>query len=193
MRKLSENEQLAWAAGFMDGEGCVSISRQKRERTTKKEGDHRVYYCYTLGVAISQKKPEPLEIFHRMFGGHFFSYKSKGVTYWRWQHWGSGAHACLNQLFSYLIVKRKIASLCMEFQEEMTAWNREFGRNGYPEWIIKAREDFWMKARVMNARSWYDPASPKYEGPKAASKKGQTKGKNVYQKGELRSTKELVQ
>lgn len=194
MRKLSDNEQLAWVAGFMDGESCVSINRQKVNRTTK-AGGAVTYFGYSLGIAISQKKPEPLEIIHRLFGGHFFSYKSRGVTYWRWQHWGPGALACLEQVYPYLVVKREIAGVCMQFQEEMTNWNREFGRNGYPEWIIKAREEFWMKARVLNAKSWSDPSSPKYEGPQEASKKGQSKAKGakIQQKGELATTSALVQ
>jgi hypothetical protein len=47
---------LAWAAGFFDGEGCTFIARRKDLRLVR--------------VAVSQKDLRPLERFQRAIGGH---------------------------------------------------------------------------------------------------------------------------
>jgi len=55
---------LAWAAGFFDGEGYVGLakvgSRNNRLRAQ---------------VSVSQKRREPLEEFERFFGGRVYDYE----------------------------------------------------------------------------------------------------------------------
>jgi LAGLIDADG endonuclease len=158
---MIERDLIIWAAGFIDGEGCVSVNRAKMK-------DHR-YWSYTLGLAVSQKTEAPLVRLHSMFDGHFFSYKSRGVTYYRWQHWGPGALVALKELLPYLLVKREIAELAIRFQEQMTAWNKQHGRRGYPQEVVIGREIFWSQARALNARNRANHREPKYEGPRAES------------------------
>jgi LAGLIDADG endonuclease len=156
---MNTRDMTIWAAGFIDGEGCVSIGRAKAK-------DHN-WYSYTLNLAVSQKTEAPLKRLHEMFGGHLFNYKSRGVVYYRWQHWGPGALAAIKELLPYLFVKREVAEVGIRFQEQMTAWNKEYGRRGYPEEVVTGRELFWSQARALNARNRANHREPKYEGPRA--------------------------
>ena len=175
-------EMLIWCAGFFDGEGCVSISRQisstsRQEQKRLEQGltsrrRSKTYYGYSLGVALSRKTPAPLERFHQFFGGHFFPYclkkPSGSVTYYRWQHWSQGAKYFLRLMLPYLLVKRDIASLAIQFQEQMTTWNKEFGRVGYPDFVLAGREAFFFRARELNTRSkTNNHEKPQYVGPQS--------------------------
>lgn len=144
--------------------GCISVNRQKQKRHNKTRGNF-TSFSYTLGFAVTQKVKEPLDILYELFGGHLFSYKVKGVLYWRWQHWGPGALEAVKTLLPYLVVKRRIAELGIRFQEDMTGWNQEFGRRGYPDWVNESREAFYMQAKALNLRNKADKTAPSYEGP----------------------------
>lgn len=161
---MTERDWYIWAAGFIDGEGCVSVNRQKMIRTPKHK-PQRTHFTYTLGLAVSQKTEAPLKRLHELFGGHLFTYKSCGVWYWRWQHWSKGAKDALELILPYLLVKREIAELGIRFQEQMTSWNKEFGRRGYPLEVVSGREVFYMQARGLNAKNRANHRLPKYEGP----------------------------
>lgn len=50
-------EELAWAAGFFDGEGCISSSVFEHKRTR------------SIQIAIGQTDLRPLERFNRAIGG----------------------------------------------------------------------------------------------------------------------------
>jgi len=177
---MTDEQLICWAAGFTDGEGCISIGRQKILRATG------IYFGYSLGFAISQKKPETLQKIHEMFGGHFFSYKSRGVTYWRWQQWGPGARAALERMLPFLIGKREIAELGIDFHRKTLLWNAEFGRIGYPADIVRQREEFYMRARILNARSKTNPLEPKYEGPQQESARASKRDGTGFTKSESR-------
>jgi hypothetical protein len=160
---MTERDWIIWAAGFVDGEGCISVNKQKMTRQSKTGS--RLWMSYTLGIAVSQKTKAPLERLHSMFGGHLFSYQSCGNTYWRWQHWSHGALEAIKAMLPYLLVKRAIAECGIRFQEQMTQWNAEFGRRGYPEEVVVGRETFYLEARELNTRNRANHRAPKYVGP----------------------------
>jgi len=62
-------EQLAWAAGIVDGEGCI---RNSPSRRTLKNGGERIYYCPTIKVTQSSRDgaiPEMLLRLQKLFPG----------------------------------------------------------------------------------------------------------------------------
>lgn len=50
---MSSAEDIAWAAGFFDGEGCITIGREAR---------------HTVRIKVKQVEREPLDRFHRIVG-----------------------------------------------------------------------------------------------------------------------------
>lgn len=90
---------LAWAAGFIDGEGCISI------RTSGN------YYGCVLTVV--QKFPSPLLKLQTMFGGSIAA-RDKGAAYqWRITS-NPKVIEVLTLLYPYLLVKKPQAKLVLE-------------------------------------------------------------------------------
>ncbi|HEX6826171.1 MAG TPA: LAGLIDADG family homing endonuclease [Nitrospiraceae bacterium] len=100
--------KIAWAAGFFDGEGCVSIS------SAVERGKYR---RYQLSVIIAQKVREPLDVFVSLFGGSVTALKVHGSTYFQYKTTGFNAWSILQSLLPYLTVKREVAEVGMQFQE----------------------------------------------------------------------------
>jgi hypothetical protein len=88
--------EIAWAAGFFDGEGTVRIS------------SNRNY------LAVQQNKPEPLLKLQTIFGGNVHgpytrtrkAFPNKPQNpYWVWQINGAAAADCAELLLRYSVCK----------------------------------------------------------------------------------------
>lgn len=68
---LSKNETIwAMVAGFCDGDGCVSISKAKRWRSSR--------YTYIVTVVFAQSRGDKIRILHSIqhyYGGFIFGYE----------------------------------------------------------------------------------------------------------------------
>lgn len=109
---IINNTDLAWAAGFFDGEGCVLIRNQKT-RTQK------LHTC--LRIAVVQVNPTPINKFKEFFGGHISYEKAKREGWhagWRWEQDAKLAGNTLQQLLPYLKVKKDVVELALEFQSK---------------------------------------------------------------------------
>src|SRR3990172_5062751 len=101
--------QLAWAGGFIDGEGYVGVTRNFNKV------HRRIYYRIMLDAA--QIHLEPVARLQKMFGGriNFRENDHKGI--WQWRVFGESARTALRLLLPYLVVKRRQAELVMDFSE----------------------------------------------------------------------------
>lgn len=103
--RITKRDRRAWAAGFLDGEGCIGIYTQ-HER-------------YVLNVSASQSVREPLEILLAMYGGSIHAdnrpggYGGRGV--WAWRISGQRAADALIDVVDFLVVKRGQAEIALEF------------------------------------------------------------------------------
>jgi hypothetical protein len=89
------SKQLAWAAGFLEGEGSF------------KKGNGR-----TEDVECSQVQREPLERLQSYFGGSIGFYKQpnpKHSPFYKWHVSGSRARGVMLTTFALLSPKRKAA------------------------------------------------------------------------------------
>ena len=87
-------EDIAYAAGFFDGEGHCNTRIQKANNGKE----------YTIiHVSIGQNTPEVLEWFISFWGGNLYTYKTKGAH--QWTIVGTRATAFLNQILPYCKVK----------------------------------------------------------------------------------------
>ena len=85
---------IAWAAGFYEGEGSV-------QRNNKTPG--------SPGVQIAQKDPAPLLWLRERFGGSVREYtrNSDGRAYYKWWLSGTRARGFLFTIFSLLSARRR--------------------------------------------------------------------------------------
>lgn len=105
---------LAWAAGFIDGEGCIRIAKTNtRDKISKR---------YSLMITAPQTDSRPIYKLQKMFGGTITEY-DKGIYKKQWC-WKVAAHASenvLNHLLPYFVVKGEQAQIALEFQSVMNA------------------------------------------------------------------------
>lgn len=108
MESISKTE-LAYIAGFFDGEGNVGLYHRNKNSNT-----------LTLSVALYNTNPIPLMRCKELFGGCICSQKSQAATEhdwrteWAWRATTKKAEHFLRQVFKYLIIKKEEAAIALE-------------------------------------------------------------------------------
>ena len=133
-----------WAAGFVDGEGCITIDRHKPRRG---DGEHASPQ-HSLTLSVTNTNLEVLEFLMSMFGGSI-SRKHKGSSYaqkkiWQWRCASLDAEKAVKKLVPYLKVKKAEAETALDFVELKRATFDERVRNGGPlkDEVIAQREAY---------------------------------------------------
>ena len=109
---MSRATDLAWCAGIMDGEGCISVNRSapnssKGEVSTK----------YSLRVVVSMIHLPTIERLKSILGGRILPQKSGSVEKRRMRAMWSATDPAgvLRQLIPYLVCKQAEARLGIEY------------------------------------------------------------------------------
>lgn len=141
---MSKIADYAWAAGFFDGEGSVSIKKSSASKTGN---------SFQLLLHAAQVDPEPLEKMKNIFGGNLCSYERqrKGLSYaeryWEWGLVGSGAKQALLAMLPYLTIKRERAEMAVDFQSVLEERGRG-GKLSIDE--VETRKAFYDGMRQLN-------------------------------------------
>ena len=95
----------AWAAGLIDGEGCISIYRCP-------EGPG-----YKLSVRVGMTHEPTVRRLLEVFGGSVYSYQPKGNRHraFMWNCCGHLAQSVLWELKPYFVTKARQCELALEF------------------------------------------------------------------------------
>ena len=134
----TRENRLAWAAGFFDGEGYVTIQIRG--------GKYKGHY---LRIGINHVDPSPLVEMQELFGGNIRKQNPEKVIGNRHQRseWGISckkAEAALREMLPYFLNKGEVASLGIMLQETMGT-----GEVG-PE-TLKLRERIKQSIQELNA------------------------------------------
>jgi hypothetical protein len=132
--KTPTQEELAYFAGFFDGEGCVGIYIKKRKQW--KHPHHR------LDVYITNTHPGPLRKLMSLFGGEIHVHVKQQPhhkTAWRWNLQSRKAEEFLQQILPFLIVKKDEALLALEFRKTQ----------------IREKKSYWITDDVLLIRDQY--------------------------------------
>lgn len=124
MRTLPSVE-LAYAAGFFDGEGCIAISMQSRQ-------NGRVYH--QLSVTVAQKVVDPLVWLQQRFGGCLKPYTNNktGRRYHRWQVMSAQAAAFLRAIKPYALVKAEEIEVAERFRATVNDVSGRDSKSRFP-------------------------------------------------------------
>jgi hypothetical protein len=135
------SDEVAYTAGFFDGEGCVSIARYLKRG--------RPYHC--LAIIFTNTDFQVLEWLHRRWGG-YLSKPTHLDPRWRpcrnLRLSAGPALPLLRAMLPYLIVKKSQVEIALEFIDAKSA-NRG-GRQGDPAAIAKRAA---LAARMPRPRS----------------------------------------
>jgi hypothetical protein len=105
-----DSHWLAWAAGIVDGEGAIIISRVR----TKKIGQIQFYFRMEVQCTCA----EAIHRLGNMFGGAV-NFKKRAnprwSPYWRWTITGPSAIKVIELIKPWLVIKAPHAELILEF------------------------------------------------------------------------------
>ncbi len=139
---------LAWAAGFLDGEGSVRIRRTWSKSTARK--------VYSVSLSAVQVEREPLERLVQLFGGtinpkqQIRARRTNSMPYWSWMVTGFRAVDALSGMLPDLTTKRERAVLAIEFQR-LTGPKRS-GARRLSDQEMASRHTYFEQMRVLNLR-----------------------------------------
>lgn len=143
-----QESQLAWMAGFADGEGCIHISKCVSKR---KSGSTNT--TYQLIFHVSQKERASVARFAEFFGGGSLGVEyRKGNPYWYWRATGPFASETLKQLLPFMFTKKREAENAIAFQEfkKANVFTRGKKGSGYSSATKEAMGMFHTKSKSLN-------------------------------------------
>jgi transcriptional regulator with XRE-family HTH domain len=138
--------ELAYAAGFLDGEGCIRIQRGAVQKSGRR-------YYFTV-VQITQTNEDVIRWFQARWKGYaYFNHRNgknpNAKMASEWKISGTSALAFLRDVYPYLMVKRAQAALMFEYADHVGDPRRNRNRSlaEYDE-----IQQFYVRSREMNAR-----------------------------------------
>ena len=121
---MIEPTVLAYAAGMIDGDGCVQVNKKKRKDLSN------IYYSIT--ASVSQVNEDVPNWLMRNFGGTIFKYtlnKEKRQPLYRWSIHCKQASNFLQLILPYLVQKSERSKLAIHLQELMVPKYEFNGKN----------------------------------------------------------------
>ena len=140
--KQNKATKLAYAAGIVDGEGCISIY-SKSIRNGQYKG---ILKNYHLTVVVTQKDGKLVDWLFGNFGGSVSLHKKwERLDEKCWMHeWTlnyQNASRFLKQILPFLIIKKKQAEIAIRFQDRLG-----YGKK-LSEHELELREKFYQEIR----------------------------------------------
>jgi hypothetical protein len=137
---------VAYAAGFFDGEGWISIGKQGRAA-------HNLY----LIIGVAQKNLSPLLWVQARWGGSMYYAKSSGVTQLTMS--GGRGSRFLQDVLPFLQVKRAAALVALQFHSLMGKEKRGRG-HPLPPAAIKERLSLKAVLQALNRSNGVTDIAP---------------------------------
>src|SRR5688572_11376984 len=108
--------EIAWAAGLIDGEGCLFIQRQRKQAGVRTRTDNfRLYLKVTMGCERTLIRLHSILQVGSVFEHEAISKKAN--TSFTYLASLDDASTVLHILYPYLVTKRDEAKLAIEFLE----------------------------------------------------------------------------
>lgn len=146
---MSRAHDLAWCAGFFDGEGFIIIQKRKLKRGEK------IYTGHYLRIGINHVRPEPLEEIKRVLGGTL-RFDSNSVLHckdgyirkprYSWTASTQEAGQALLEMMPYFKNKNKEAALALDFLKTI-----QTHKQTVPDEVTFLREQFHQAIKNLNA------------------------------------------
>lgn len=148
------DDELKWMAGFFDGEGSVSIIKN---RVTK----NRKYLSYTLDAQVANTERDMVELFFTRFGGsiRLDNMKGRWKPCYKWHISATKAAVFLEAILPFIRSPRntKRINLALRFQKHQRRGltrSNQFIKQEHPEKAEYRRQQewFWERIRELNVR-----------------------------------------
>lgn len=136
---MSKAHKLAWAAGFFDGDGYITVQ--------VRGGKYKGHY---IVAGVNHVAESPIRELIKLFGGTFRKQRKEKVVGKRkqrveWKLTCSAAQNFLEQIRPYLVNKQKVVDLALELQSTMGTTKK------VPDDVIRLRDELKEKIKQLNA------------------------------------------
>lgn len=147
---ITETERAYWA-GFIDGEGCISIKKNKPTKA-------RYNPQYTLRVSIGNTDSTNNRELKKL-GASIITHRPRKEN-WKISYYAEftakNARAFLQEIYPFLRLKAKQAALALEFQELVSTQYKNLlyqngtkGRGKFSDLQIADRERFYQQLKTL--------------------------------------------
>lgn len=141
---ISETE-LAWVAGFIDGEGSIGI--------IKTYGRHGQSPTYLIRLEVSNTNREIITFLRDLFGGGLQPDKKRNPAWkdsYKWVVAAKQAKDIIEQITPYLRLKKQQAELALELAKGLGHFYAHHQQ--LPQCELERREQLYQRMRVLNRR-----------------------------------------
>ena len=155
--------ELAWMAGFFDGEGCILINRRWPTETNGAKNVH-----HQLSLQVGSTNHAILELWKETFGG-FIAHVNRTekrpghADSWTWFVRSNLGENVLKALLPHLILKKKEALCALEFQtlSHVTSTRRSGQFSSTVPIEVAAQRDayYWRLRELKREAKTYNDAS----------------------------------
>jgi len=146
--------QKAYIAGFLDGEGSVSIQKTK---IYKHRNENNPYFSTVISIGQSNKTV--LEWIQSMYGGSICVEKESGrrkLPFYRWRIANRDIEKFLTDVKPYVQLKNKHIELVLLMRAHIAKWysfvKGRHGKDSMPKEIIEYRNNLWLQLRGLNSK-----------------------------------------
>lgn len=130
---------LAYIAGFIDGEGCIGVLKRQRKHYSPE------YHIY---VSVGQNDGNIMDILYSYFGGAIHHVKRDGSYMWNVSY--EMAYKTLKQIYPYLKYKKPQAELAISFYEKAIPDRHQKGMGGrLKDDELKRREGLLIRLKEL--------------------------------------------
>jgi hypothetical protein len=161
-RVKMKRTDLAYLAGTMDSDGCISIQKYSNCKS------------YRLVLQVVQRDLPMIEHLYNNFGGSVClnSHKRKDRVdfYFRWMATDHSAYNLLKQIYPYLILKKKQADIAfMLYDEKFDKKNRVKQNYRFSDESIEKQRNLFFDIKKLNS-----PATTECDGSLSNKEKRQS-------------------
>nr|WP_238400055.1 hypothetical protein [Kocuria indica] len=147
----------AYAAGLIDGEGCILIQKSKGPT-----------YHHLVTIGMTQKALETLRRMQRAYGGNIKMMRpstEKWDAAYGWTVAGQEAKALLEAVLPFLVLKEEQARLALKLVDLHASLPRRFPNSPARAWTPEARERGELIKQRMHELNAKGPSSPPMPKP----------------------------
>lgn len=145
---------LAYLAGLIDGEGCITLSTTSRTSRVLKRKSYN--YNPILGIGMTQR--DSIDWVNEKFVGGHLTYRKRSKhnrfkgRVWYLSYSGTNAIRILEIIYPYLKLKHPQATIVIAFHYNRKAADGHRRYYGVPEEEYKNRIEYWKLVRSCNAK-----------------------------------------
>lgn len=141
---------LAWAAGIIDGEGYIGMTKANPGVNRRKT------LGFQIRISVRMTHKQTIEKLHTLFGGTFKQHKPKDSTKHRicyeWFIGDLGTIEVIRQIYKYLVTKKGQADLILRYRKDCCGEYKGGRGVSIPDDLAKLRLQYFTELAELNKR-----------------------------------------